>query len=208
MNTTSRFLSARFVACCAALFALVAFAVGAQPDDADFVAARDAYRAGDAMRLERIALRLKGHLLEPYVGYWRIRIKLDDADPERVRAFLEAYAGSPLADRLRGEWLKYLGMRGQWSLFAEEYPKRVAEDNELACYAIQWQRYEAGDGALEHARRYWLSGQDQPESCQVLFTAMLAQGLLTPRDVWTRFRLAHEAGNFRLAVHVAATLPA
>src|SRR5438093_890368 len=73
MNTTSRFLSSRFVACCAAMVfsALVAFAVGAQPNDADFVAARDAYRAGDAMRLERIAPRLKGHLLEPYVGCWR-----------------------------------------------------------------------------------------------------------------------------------------
>src|SRR5437667_11901088 len=115
MNTTSRFLSSRFVACCAAMVfsALVAFAVGAQPNDADFVAARDAYRAGDAMRLERIAPRLKGHLLEPYVGYWRIRIKLDDADPERVRAFLEAYAGTPLADRLRGEGLKSLGLRAQ-----------------------------------------------------------------------------------------------
>src|SRR5438093_890366 len=36
---------------------------------------------------------------------------------------------------------------------------------------------------------------------------VLAQGLLTPHDIWTRFRLAHEASNFRLAAHVAAMLP-
>src|SRR5262249_11171447 len=39
----------------------------AQPNDADFAAARDAFRAGDSARLERIAPSLKGHLLEAYV---------------------------------------------------------------------------------------------------------------------------------------------
>ena len=78
----------------------------AQPTDADFSVARDAFRAGDAARLERVAPRLKGHLLEQYIAYWQLRLKLDDADPERVRAFLARNEGTPLGDRLRGEWLK------------------------------------------------------------------------------------------------------
>src|SRR5881409_1462589 len=82
-----------------AVAACIASAALAQPTDADFAAARDAYRAGDSARLEQLAPRLKGHLLEPYVQYWRLRLKLDDADPAAVRAFLERYADMPLADR-------------------------------------------------------------------------------------------------------------
>jgi soluble lytic murein transglycosylase len=194
-----------------AVLALVActFAcvVRAQPSDADFIAARDAFRAGDTARLEKIAPRLKGHLLEQYVVYWQIRLKLDDADPESVRRFLVRNAGTPLADRLRGEWLKSLAKREQWELFAAEYPLRAGDDNELDCYAIQWKRAREGDGALDDARAYWSSGQDQPESCQTLFAAMLKTQRLTTRDLWSRFRLAHESGNGRLAARLAIELP-
>jgi soluble lytic murein transglycosylase len=186
-------------------------AARAQPSDADFAAARDAYRAGDAARLEHIAPRLEGYLLEPYVAYWRLRLKLDDADPAAVRAFLDRYADLPLAARLRSEWLKALGRRGAWTLFAAEYPEHGPEDVELACYAAQFraQRKDEGEaeGAAADARRFWFSGQEQPESCQPVFAMLLAQGILTSQDVWARFRLAHEAGNFHLAAKIAAELP-
>src|SRR6266446_5170611 len=180
----------------------------AQPTDADFAVARDAFHAGDAARLDKIAPRLKGHLLESYVEYWQLRLKLDDADPDRVQSFLARREGGPLADRLRGEWLKSLAKRGQWTLFAAEYPKRAGDDAELGCYAIQWQRIRDGDAVLDLARPLWFSGQEQPESCQALFWALLALGKLTSQDVWTRFRQAHEAGSFRLAVRLLDLLPA
>jgi len=190
-----------------ALASLVALSARGQPTDADFLAARDAYRAGDAVRLERIAPLLKGHLLEPYVAYWRLKLKLDDADPAAVRAFLEHYADMPLADRLRGEWLKSLARRSEWKEFGDTYVKRADEDVELACYAVQWRRQHEGDAALEDVRGFWFSGQEQPESCRPVFAALLASGKLTSYDIWTRFRLAHEAGNYRLAARVAAELP-
>ena len=94
-----------FAAVRAALMLVIGFGVSAQaqPTDADLVAARDAYRAGDAARLDRIAPRLKGHLLEQYVSYWQIRLKLDDADPERVKAFLTRNAAVVLAVRTIAE---------------------------------------------------------------------------------------------------------
>ena len=201
-------LSALACAAALALGAGVAPAL-AQPSDTDFIAARDAFRTGDSARLDRVAPRLKGHLLEPYVSYWQIKLNLDDADPERVHAFLTRYDGMPLADRLRSEWLKSLGKRQQWSLFEAEYPKRAGDDTELGCYAIQWNYARDGDDvALDEAMPYWSSGQEQPESCQALFATMLRAGRLTSADIWTRFRLAHEAGNYRLAVRLAAELPA
>src|SRR5450432_1254534 len=198
-----------FAAVCAALILAFGFgmAAQAQPTDADLVAARDAFRAGDASRLDRIAPRLKGHLLEPYVGYWQIKLKLDDAEVERVKAFLARYAGTPLADRLRTEWLKSLAKREQWALFGAEYPRRAGDDTELECYAIQWKRTRDGDAVLDEARPYWATGQDQPESCQALFALLLKAQRLTPDDIWARFRLAHEAGNGRLAARIVAELP-
>ncbi len=201
-----------FVARCAVALAAacVGSSVPAQPSDLDFATARDAFRAGDSARLERIAPRLQGHLLEAYVDYWRLRLKLDDADPQAVRAFLERHADMPIADRLRIEWLKSLGKRQMWDLFAAEYPARGSEDVELACYAAQLRLARKGDGAgdVSDARRFWFAGHEQPEACQPIFAVLLAQGALTTRDVWARFRLAHEAGNFRLAARIAGELPA
>src|SRR5438552_4418753 len=187
---------------------LAVFAARAEPTDAEFAIARDAFRANDAARLDRIAARLKDHLLESYVEYWQDRRKLGDADPERVQSFLKRREGGPLADRLRGEWLKSLAKRGQWTLFAAEYPKRAGDDTELGCYAMQWQRIREGDAALDLARPLWFSGQEQPESCQTLFAELLTLGKLTSWDVWMRFRQAHEAGSFRLAVRLLDLLPA
>jgi soluble lytic murein transglycosylase len=109
---------------------ILAFALAAsghaQSTDADFIAARDAYRAADAARLDRVAPRVKGHLLEQYVTYWQIRLKLDTADPERVSAFLTRYAGTPLADRLRTEWLKALAKRETMGALRRNIPSAPA----------------------------------------------------------------------------------
>ena len=185
-----------------------AAAIHAEPTDADFLAAREAFLASDAAALDRIAPRAKGHLLEPYVTYWQLRLGLDDAAPERVRSFLERNDGTPLADTLRAEWLKSLGKRALWTEFAAEYPKRNSEDTELACFALQWRRETNRDEALADARPYWFSGRDQPESCQPLFAELQARGQITTNDIWDRFRLAHEAGNFRLAARLVGELPA
>ena len=182
-------------------------AARAEPTDADFVAARDAFRAGDAARLERVAPRLKGYLLEPYVEYWQLKLRIDQADPAAIRAFLARNADMPLAEQLRIEWLKSLGKRGEWALFGTEYEKRPGEDTELACYATQWRRQRDGNQALDEARAFWFSGREQPESCQPVLAALIATGRLTPNDIWARFRLAHEAGNYRLAAKIAALLP-
>ena len=194
--------------CLALVVVVLAAPLRAEPTDADFLVAREAFLANDAAALDKIAPRVNGHLLEPYVVYWQLRLKLDDAPPERVRSFLQRYDGTPLADTLRGEWLKSLGKRALWTDFAAEYPKRNGEDTELACFALQWRRESDHEGALADARQYWFSGRDQPESCQPLFAELEAGGRITPDDIWSRFRLAHEAGNLRLAARLVGELPA
>ena len=184
-------------------FAAPAFAQG----DPDFLAARDAFERGARSRLDALAPKLAGHVLSPYVDYWQLKLRLDSARDDEIRGYLRRWAQSPLAERLRAEWLKALGRRGQWTTFAAEYPPPAGEDVELACYGLQYLRQRDGDAALAAAKPLWFSGQTTPESCEPLFAALIAKGDLTPVDRRARFRLATEAGNVRLAQSIAVGLP-
>jgi soluble lytic murein transglycosylase len=183
------------------------WAVGAANQDHDFLAAREAYRTGDAKRLELHAERLRGHLLEPYVVYWRLHAGLESAAPEEIRAFIEAHADSPLSERLRTDWLKALGRRQQWDLFDAEFPRLARDDIELTCYSLQSKLRLNEFQALIEARSLWFVGRDMPESCTPLFNALAAAKQLSSDDVWTRMRLALERGQVGLAGHVAGYLP-
>jgi len=108
------------------LFLLLFIPPGAMADqDSDFLAARDAFRAGNSTRFESYAARLKSSPLEPYLDYYRLRLKLETTDTVTIQAFLARTDETPVIDRLRGEWLKILGKKHQWELFAAEYPHLI-----------------------------------------------------------------------------------
>ena len=177
--------------------------------DADFLAARDAFRADDAVRLGRIAARLKNSPLEPYIAYYQLRMRLETADAATIHAFLARHDETPVIDRMRAEWLKLLGRKQQWDDFAAEYPRLLNEDTELACYALQARRRFQEGEVLHEARNLWLSGgKELPESCTPLFDAALAAGIINESDVWLRVRMALEAGSVSLARQLSAKLPA
>jgi soluble lytic murein transglycosylase len=188
------------------LLALAAAGGAAAASDEDFLAARDAFRAGDRKKLDQLAARLQGHVLQPYVAYWQLRGRLEEAAPEAIRAYLAAHRDTPLSDRLRADWLRQLGRAQQWELFDAEYPQLVADDVELTCYALQ-SRVRLDALALREARPLWFVARELPDSCNPLFTALAAAQQLSVEDVWTRVRLALEAGQVTLAGRVAAMLP-
>jgi len=175
--------------------------------DEDFLAAREAFRAGDAVKLERLAPRLRGYVLEPYVSYWRLRMRLGDAEPAEVRTFIDAHPESALSERLRNEWLKLLGQRKQWDVFDAEYPRVVRDDIELNCYALQSRMRTGESEALASARALWFAGRDSPESCAPLFAALIAGKQLSADEIWMRIRLALEAGQVGAARRAAEYLP-
>jgi soluble lytic murein transglycosylase len=190
-----------------ALFSACVAAASAQPTDADFLAAKAAFDRNDARALNALAPRLSGYPLEPYVTFWQLRLGLESADPQAVRAFLDRERDSPLAERLRVDWLKLAGRRGDWTRFAIDYPPPGSEDVELACYGVQYRRQRDGDAALAAARPYWFTGQGTPDACDPVFEALFARGDLSAADRRARFRLATEAGNTKLALLLAADMP-
>lgn len=175
--------------------------------DDDFLAAREAFRVGDAAQIDRLYPRFALSPLEPYLAYYRLHMHLDSADAATVKQFLARPEDTPVIDRLRGEWLKQLGKTGQWDAFIEEYPRVVKEDSELLCYALQARRRVQDQEALVEARRLWFSGEAQPEDCMPLFDAALAAGIISEGDVWQRIRLGLEAGDVSLVRQLSAKLP-
>ena len=175
-------------------------------ETADFLAARDAFRAGDAARLERFAQRLKNTPLEVYASYYRLRLNLENASADAIRDYLSRPEDTPMIDRLRGEWLKVLGRKQQWDLFDAEYPRLLNEDTELTCYALQSRLRRQEQTALHEARGLWFNGKGQPDSCGPLFEAALSAGIISEQDVWQRLRLTLEAGNVTLAKQLAGRL--
>jgi soluble lytic murein transglycosylase len=188
-----------------AVLTLPALAAAAQ--DADFIAAREAFRAGDIERTEQLAPSFRHSPLEPYLTYYQLRLRLETADVDEIQAFLARPDDTPVIDRLRGEWLKVLGKYGRWDLFSREYPALSSEDTELTCYALQARDYLEGK-ALSAARALWLSsGTALPDSCNPVFDDALAEGLISTADIWQRIRLALEGGNVSLARQLSERLP-
>jgi soluble lytic murein transglycosylase len=187
------------------LSAAVVLAAG--PED-EFLAAREAFRAGNLKKLETHAARLKGHLLEPYAGYWRLRLRLDSAGPDDVLSYIHANNDTPLSDLLRADWLKSLARNQRWEAFDAEFPRLVRDDIELTCYALQSKMRVNPSSARTEARPLWFVARELPESCTPLFNALIAAKQLTDDDLWTRIRLALEIGRVVLAQRTGELLPA
>ena len=100
--------------------------------DDQFLAARDAARAGDRNKLERLAPDLHGYELEVYVDYWRFLLDLSTTDPATIRSFLARNDKSYIAEKLRSDWLKQLGKKQQWSDFDREMQMLMQQEAQLA----------------------------------------------------------------------------
>ncbi|MGZ5230628.1 MAG: hypothetical protein ACXWC3_11390, partial [Burkholderiales bacterium] len=191
--------------------ALAAALAAASPTSAadagdDFLAAREAFRSADARRLDFYASRLQNYVLEPYVSFWRLRLRLDEASPTEVRRFLSSYAETPLASRLLSDWLKALGRTQQWEIFDAEYGRYSGDDLDVTCYAIQ-SKARTQPETLAEARALWFVPRDLPENCNPLFNVLVQDQKITTEDIWSRVRIALEAGQVSMAQRAAAYLP-
>lgn len=188
------------------VFLLIPSFATADQDD-DFLAAREAYRAGNSARLEQLAERLKNTPLEPYLTYYQLRLRLYARNPEGLKEFLARPDDTPVIDQLRSEWLKWQAKQERWEEFAAEYPRLLESDDEMLCYALQARLKNNDDLVLHEARNFWFSGMGQPESCVTLFNLAQAAGVISEQDVWQRIRLALEVNNVALVKQLAVHLP-
>ena len=170
----------------------------------DFLQAEQYLNQGRDDAYFTLAGALQDYPLYPYLQYEWLKLHLND--DKSVSAFLQAYPQSRYAQLLRQKWLLELGKNQQWPSFIENY--HHTDDQEVNCLYLQ-ARYQTGEQAiaLESARQLWLSGKNQPATCEALFTLLLHAPSFNPAWLWERFQAALALDNGRLAQQVAALLP-
>ncbi|MCC7082821.1 MAG: lytic transglycosylase domain-containing protein [Burkholderiales bacterium] len=202
--------SARRASVCTLLAVALLFALAparAQSDD-DFLAVREAFRTGNRARLDAIEPRLRSHVLYPYVAYYQMRQRLDEAPADDVRALMVQLSDGPLAERLRNDWLKSAARRGLWDEFDADRAGLRSEDAEVTCYALQRSIRLGEAGALQAVRTHWLSSRRAvPEACNTAYQSALAAGAISADDVWARIRLTLQYGQVSVAKSLDRYLP-
>jgi len=195
------------VVCCIAAQAAGANAGTKSAADDSLLGAYDAYRAGDPIKFAKHAAKVENHLLEPWLDYWRLSMRLEDASNREVREFFAKYPNDYVAERLRSDWLRVLGKRGDWTEFERQSPLYTRDDLEVACY--RWiVRLERGDdNALADAMAMWLEPAELPDGCQRLSGILSARGKLSVTDVWRRVRVLFEHGQITAAKTTLGLLP-
>lgn len=171
---------------------------------------RDALADLYAVRLrafEAKAARLEHYPLLPYLHYARLLRYISSTEPDDVRAFLERFADTPLADQALLHWLDNLARRGEWALYREFYDPEVARRPGLRCRYYR-SLYETGDrdAALVGAARMWVADDSRPDVCDPLFDAWRRAGGLSDELAWERINLVLAANRPSLASYLVRYL--
>ena len=175
--------------------------------ESDFKAARENHQKGRLDQFERFAAKIpKEHLLQPYIGYWRL--KADNATPDELLAFVARYPESPLSDRLRAELAGLYALAENWPVFRTLFRTLYRPSQELACYDIHLRLRDGDPKAAQEGTELWRTDKDLPTSCTPLFATLFEQGRLTKEDRYQRLRLALDNGSLGLARALDAQLPA
>jgi soluble lytic murein transglycosylase len=175
---------------------------------ADAVAgAYDAWRAGDAMKLARQAKKLEGHALTPWLEYWRVSLRLEDASAADVQEFFSQHGNTYAGELLRLEWAKVLGRREAWADLERELAAVPRPDIEVRCYALAARLARGDEAAVADAKPMWLHPEELPYGCHRLAEALDRQGRLNITDVWARVRVLFESGHTAAAKTALGYLP-
>lgn len=178
-------------------------AVLASEDDV-FAALREANRVGDAPRAVELASRLGNYAIPSYVDYFRLRPRISVAPEQEIRDYLARYERSAIADRLRNDWLLELGRTRNWTLFDEQYPQFVLnDDTQVKCYALM-SKVQKGQDVADEARVVLTAPQNYGEACPALMAALVQASQFTADDIWAQVRLIAESGFTSTIRRIAA----
>ena len=192
-------------------FLLIETALANDPyadDRSKFLEARQALHAGQLDQFQRLEADLHDYPLYPYLQYDQLSTTLGKTRDADMQAFLDTYADSPLAERLRRSWLSYLAKQHQWPRFIAFYDADQASV-ELQCHYLHATRREPASAEwLDAATKLWMVGSSRPDTCDPVFKVLSASTRMTQELVWQRINLAMQENAPSLASYLARMLPA
>lgn len=149
---------------------------------------------------------LLNYPLYPYLKYELLRSKISEVRHSELSAFITTYHDSPLANKLRNEWLKAKVAQKQWSEFLLAYDLNAKNDEEMQCNYIYANLQNDNKEVYKYVPAIWLQSKTLPKSCDLVLSAWKQDGHLSRNLLWQRIKLCLTDGNVQLAKHLAKDL--
>ncbi|QEI04814.1 lytic transglycosylase domain-containing protein [Pigmentiphaga aceris] len=156
------------------------------PPDSVILSARDAVRTGRWADLRNFIPQASGHVLEAYPQYWLLNQQLNDMrvpPPEGdLRAFMERYPATYLAERLRGDWILAADRRGDYStVIALE--RTATSTAQIDCAILRAHHLHR-----EYVAQKAIATFSPGEACWTLYTQLVNDGALRWEDLAPQLR--------------------
>ncbi|MEN8171030.1 MAG: transglycosylase SLT domain-containing protein [Pseudomonadota bacterium] len=169
-----------------------------------FLEAKKALERNDYEVFGRNIQKLQDYPLYPYLIYWQLRARLSEQPTATVEAFLTTYKHLPVASMLRSAWVRHLAREKRWKELLHFYR---GGGTKMQCRLHTAQMHTGKKKqAWAGAKKLWLVGKSQPDTCDELFRGWDAAGSITRDLRWERIELAMNKGNSSLARHLAKGL--
>ena len=165
---------------------------------AKFKDVRSRIQSGDISGAKRQAKQIEDYVLYPYIEYYLLNRRLNQASTREVMAFLEAHQDLPVAGILKRRWLKNVGANRQWRTFQDNF--ETSTDPTLNCYSLR-ALYGLGnkEQALKLATALWLQPKSQPKACDPLFDVWRTSTHFNEEIAWQRLHAAVTANERSLS---------
>ena len=186
--------------------------VAAQQGDARIIAAREALRTGDRVRLEALAATPDpNHILDHYVHYWLLVNRLARPDPVptlELAHFADRHRETVAGERLFDYWLRRLARDKDWAGFRRVFAEHPNPNQEMRCLAWYGRFAEGERAALDEVAREWQSLLNAHEACEPVLRATSTLGAVSEDETWWRIRRQIDSRNPDSAKTTMAWLPA
>lgn len=150
--------------------------------------------------------KLKDYPLYPYLLF----IKLKQQWPynsDEIDEFLQTYNDTPLAVKLRADWLVYLAKKQDWNDFQHYY--QPIYGTPLQCYYLQsLLATQQKSLAFKKIGPLWLEVNSAPSACRKVFSRWEQSGGLTANLIWKKLEQAMSKNNVNVIQHLSQFLPA
>ena len=151
---------------------------------------RDAvYRLKSGQRSRYLKLRdqLRTYPLYPYLEYTDKIHHLARQSTESIKAFIDQYRDTPLAEQMLQNWLYNLGKQGEWRTFVENYNPASASEKNACFYGYALYKEERLTDAMQWAQKLWVVDFSQPDECDPIFRVWRDSGGLDPDIACQRY---------------------
>jgi soluble lytic murein transglycosylase len=153
-----------------------------------------------------LKVKLKDYPLYPYLIFVQLKQQWPSANNAEIDEFLQTYNDTPLAVKLRADWLAHLAKKQDWQHFIHYY--QPIYGTPLQCYYLQsLLATQQKTLAFKKIATLWLEVNSTPSVCRKVFGRWEQSGGLNSDLIWKKLDQAMTKNNVNVIQHVVQFLP-